>query len=629
MSARRIARLTLACAYAVIAVVYLAWRPTTFNGDHPVYAVAFYGAEILCIAASLVFYLLIVDRSRRPTPVLPSTLPTVDVFIATYNEDVDLLRTTATAARDMDVPHRTWLCDDGRREAVRALAEELGVGYLTRERNDHFKAGNLNNALAHTDGELVLVLDADHVPRRALLRRLIGHFDDPKVALVQTPQVYANIDSYQHAHAGGGRPWHEASVFHHLMQPGADRLDAAFFVGTGALLRRAALDEVGGFATGSITEDIHTSMRLHAAGWRSVYVDEPLGVLQAPDTAFAYACQRLRWAQGSMQILRRENPLAKPGLSATQRIGYLNSLGGYLLAFPHLLFYLAPGIFLFTGVSPIAVEPALGLPCFFGFIALSLGIYVLLAAPYGRLFLSECYKMLNMPIFLLAAPTLLKPDGLTFRVTPKGRHGGIPTVMVGPAALLCAFNTLAVGAGATILVEGTAPVPGAVALVTFFAAFFAVAGALAVLHTFARSHSEEGFAVPLDAPSTLLADGAPPRPVRIRRLNHELAYVVCDDPPPIGARCRLELAALGIERPVAVQVFAAERGGPRRGGRVLKLRLHALPAADRDLLDRHLHEVAIPALVGDHPADAPAVRRTASGRLRPVTEIIHVRSGIL
>ena len=269
--------------HAALALPYLAWRAGwTLNFEHPVYAVVFLLAEAFCVVSSWVFYQLVAARGEPPVPPPPTHRPTVDVLICTYNEEIDLLRTTAVAARDMDGAPAVWICDDGRRPAVEALAREIGVGYLTRPSNEHYKAGNLNNALEHTTGELVLVLDADHVPRGALAERLASFFADPKVGLVQTPQVYYNIDSYQHHVSNRTRRlWHEATVFHHMMQPGAQRRNAAFFVGTGAMLRRAALDQVGGFATGSITEDIHTSIRLHGAGWRSVYVDEALGFLEA------------------------------------------------------------------------------------------------------------------------------------------------------------------------------------------------------------------------------------------------------------------------------------------------------------------------------------------------------------
>ncbi|MBI3551614.1 MAG: glycosyltransferase [Elusimicrobia bacterium] len=272
-------RRAIFAAYSLFTCGYLFWRVVfTWNQEHPLYSGIFLIAEIACILSSFLFYVLVLERRERE-PVAPRAGLTVDVLIATYNEDVALLRRTAVAARDMRYAHRTYLCDDGRRSEVESLARELGIGYITRPSNEHFKAGNLNNALARTSGDFVMVLDADHIPRENFLDKVLGHFRDPQTALVQTPQVYYNIDSFQHSvSARRRRFWHEAAVFHHAMQPGADRFNAAFFIGTGAVLRRSALDKIGGFATGSITEDIHTSMRLHAAGYQSAYVDEALGL---------------------------------------------------------------------------------------------------------------------------------------------------------------------------------------------------------------------------------------------------------------------------------------------------------------------------------------------------------------
>ncbi|HZA51916.1 MAG TPA: cellulose synthase catalytic subunit, partial [Myxococcaceae bacterium] len=333
--------------YMALTTAYLAWRALfSINPEAPAYAWSFFALEVYACLFSIVFYATILDRTRRASPPPLEGLE-VDVFICTYNEAIPLLRQTVRRAMAMDYPHRTWLLDDGNRPQARALAEELGCGYFARTRNEHFKAGNLNHALSKTAGDLVVVLDADHLVRKEFLRRLVGHFADPQVAVVQTPQVFYNVDSFQHhLDARRGRLWHEGAIFHHAIQPGADRWNAAFFVGTGAILRRSALEQIGGFATGSVTEDAFTCMRLHAAGFRSVYHDEPLAYLMAPESLLQYLVQRLRWGQGSMQILRLENPLWRPGLTLCQRLVYFVALASFAQALVHLAYYLAPAIFL-------------------------------------------------------------------------------------------------------------------------------------------------------------------------------------------------------------------------------------------------------------------------------------------
>lgn len=582
--------------YAALTSLYLVWRAVfTYHADQPVYWAVFLAAEISAILSAFVFYTFIVEPSRR-TSVPPAAGLSVDVLIATYNEEPALLRRTAAAARDMEYPHKTWLCDDGRRPQVRELARELGIGYITRSDNAHFKAGNLNSALAETQADFVMVLDADHVPRASFLTRTLGFFDDPKVALVQTPQVYYNVDSFQHAVSLGRRRfWHEAAVFHHEMQPGADRLNSAFFVGTGAVLRRSALSEIGGFATGSITEDIHTSMRLHARGFKSVYLDEALGFMLAPDTPFAYIRQRLRWAQGSMQILRRENPLFKRGLSFFQKMGYLNSLGGYLAAYQHLLFYVAPGLYLFARISPIATDQRLGLPIFVSHIILDLIAFRLLAAPHARLFLGECFKVLNLSIFVRASATLLSSEGLVFKVTPKGRHGGLPYDLLAPAFALFAFNLTAFAFGLLRLWRGD-PHPAAVSLGLFFAGQFCVATALALAHCWQRRESEESFAFPVSAITKLLGPhGQPPRDARILRLEPETAYILSHERHAPGERLALDLRPVGVGREAPVEVLACyDAGAAGWDGHILKARPLGLSAVEKDAMERYLFEQALP-----------------------------------
>jgi cellulose synthase/poly-beta-1,6-N-acetylglucosamine synthase-like glycosyltransferase len=183
------------------------------------------------------------------------------VYICTYDEAVAVLEATLAGCALLDYPHTTHLLDDGRRPEIAALAELWDAHYLTRPEHSHAKAGNINHALPRTTGELVLVLDADHVPLPDALDTLVGYFDDPKVALVQSPHDFH--DSVQHYDLGR----HEQSVFFAAICPGKDRHNASFWCGSGALIRRAALLEVGGVATETIAEDFHTTIKLHRAGW--------------------------------------------------------------------------------------------------------------------------------------------------------------------------------------------------------------------------------------------------------------------------------------------------------------------------------------------------------------------------
>ena len=626
--------------YVLVAATYLTWRVGfTLSADHSLFSFVFFVAELFSIATSVVFYAFVTVRPSDASPPRAEDGVAVDIFIATYDESTELVRTTVVAARNVTYPHRTWICDDGKRKEMRALAEELGVEYITRPSNTHFKAGNLNHALSQTAGELVVVLDADHVLAPEFLSELLGYFHDPELALVQIPQIYYNLDSYQHVLSDRRLLlWHEAAIFHHRIQPGAGEYGAAFFVGTGAILRRSSLEAIGGFATGSVTEDIHTSLRLHAAGYRSVYVDRPLGYMLAPDTPLAYACQRLRWTQGAMQVLRGEPALWSKSLKPWQRVGYLNSLLGYFAAYQHLVFYLAPGIFLLTGLSPISVDPDIGLPVFATYIVFSLVLYKLVAAPYARLFLGECYKMLNLAIHIRGSLTLLSSAEVPFRITPKGAHEGLPLFLLVPAVVLFLFNLTAVGVGVTRIATGSAQL-GSLLLATGFAIFFAVAGALASLQACERRSHNEAFVFPVSLRSTLRNLGSRSSiPVQILRLNHSVAYLALDLPASAADVGRLDLHVAGVPRPVHVEWMGQQATGDLgRRIHVLKIRLIGLSASERDAIDRYLFETSMPQFLERFrhapsqksitPSDSfalEATRRTPEG-----LRFLPVRSGLV
>ena len=243
------------------------------------------------------------------------------------------------------------------------------------------KAGNINHAIfaGDTKGTFILTLDADHVPKPQFLKRVLpyffsynlwtGKYDGNRIALVQTPQDFNNIPK--------GDPFgHSAHLFYGPIQQGKDGLNSAFYTGTNAVLRREALVNVGlqyfaqavaanserlddftligGMSSSSITEDMNTAMRLHGAGWRSVYHHELLAEGLAPDDLTSTLQQRLRWAQGTIQVLLQENPWTKPGLSFWQRLQYFQTMYSYFSGFGTFVLVVCPIIFFFTNIPPVS-----------------------------------------------------------------------------------------------------------------------------------------------------------------------------------------------------------------------------------------------------------------------------------
>ena len=549
-------------------------------------------------------------KERGEPPVAPDGV-TVDVLVTTYDEPVDLVLATATAARDIRYPHETWILDDGARDELRAAAEQIGVGYITRSESwvgkpRHAKAGNLNNALFQTQGELLLVLDADQVPVPTLLDRTVGYFSDPAVGFVQTPQFFTNVDD---ADLLGS----QAPLFYGPIQQGKDGWNAAFFCGSNAVLRREALMQLGivGYvrqvdatvrrtirtadsilaraarradretpavrlavdevraavrqarhdldsgmslgeltyafqrrvdavslavvrdnaaairadlavieslpverdaelgtlvvdeaafdelarrdlspvgaiesvraiasqidadvageaqpvmplATISVTEDMATAMRMHSLGWRSVYHHEILAFGLAPEDLPTMLQQRLRWSQGTMQVMLRENPLTKRGLSLGQRLMYFSTMWSYLSGFAALAYIAGPIVYLTFGVLPVE---AFGSEFFARFLPYFLAnqlLFVVVARGIAT-WRGQQYSLALFPVWITACWTafanvvLHRPLG--FVVTPKTTSRGrrpVPWRAVWPQAAAAVLLVVAACVGLVRLSTGHA-----------------------------------------------------------------------------------------------------------------------------------------------------------------------------
>jgi cellulose synthase (UDP-forming) len=446
---RRTAIRLLALVALVASAVYLVWRATsTIPLDVWWVSIPLFVLEIHAFIGLALFAFSLWDVDRRPdVRDVHRTDDRVAVLIPTYNEGVEVLTPTIAAAVAMTVPHETWVLDDGDRPDVSRLAEALGARYLTRPDHSHAKAGNLNHALGVIDATFVAVLDADHVADPSFLTRTLGYFDDPQVAVVQTPQEFYNLESFEHEPGSGsttpidldadeGQRYHEQALFYRVLQPGKNRWDAAFWCGTGAVVRVAALREVGGVATETITEDIHTTIRFHQHGWKSIYHNEILARGLAASDAGTYQAQRLRWGTGAMQVLRsRDNPMFTPGLRLTQRLAYAATLLGWFDAWRSLGYLLLPIVVMVTGVVPIRTDPTVFLIGFIGTFTLQQLALRALSRGCHRPVLSILFEFVRMAPNLLATLTLLRGGRAVFTVTPKGRLGDDRHVVAVPRPL--------------------------------------------------------------------------------------------------------------------------------------------------------------------------------------------------
>jgi cellulose synthase (UDP-forming) len=349
----------LAVFSLALSSVYLSLRVLeTQSGANPVAFWLLISAEAFGV---LTLALLTVTTWKLPRPATqPGLEVSCDIVVTTYDEDISVLEPTLVSSLRVEGVGAVWVLDDGARETVRLLCAELGVKYLTREDRRNAKAGNINNALRFMRAEFLLFLDADHVPTRAIIRNLSGYFRDSKVAIVQTPQGFRNADSLQHR--DGQR--HEQSLFFDVLLPARDPRGSAFWCGSGAMVRTAALIEVGGVATQTVTEDLHTSLRLQLNGWKIRYHQEHLAVGLAPHNATAFFLQRERWARGTIQVLfSKESPIFGRGWSLAQRWDYFSSLLYYLMPLQRLVFAAVVLMTLVWGILPVGnlSLPLLGL----------------------------------------------------------------------------------------------------------------------------------------------------------------------------------------------------------------------------------------------------------------------------
>jgi cellulose synthase (UDP-forming) len=434
----------VAAAALLFSVYWIYWRWTsTLNWNHPVFSIVLVTAETTGLISMFFFIFNVWRLERREPPPAPAGLK-VDVFITTYDEPLQLVRRTAIGARAIRYPHNTYVLDDGKRDEMKAMCEELGIGYIRREGNEHAKAGNLNNALRVTHQDFVLQLDADHVPLPNILDRLLGYFENPKLAMVQSPQDFYNTDSFTHVMKDEGRRlWEENRLFFSIVQPGLDRHNASFFCGSCGVLRREAFDEIGGFSTQTITEDMETSLVLHSRGWQSYYHGETLAYGLAPANATQYHVQRLRWGQGTMQIMRKMNPLLIPGLTWQQRLSYFSALMIYIDAVQRLIFYLAPVTFFLTGWLPVSVSNSAFLIRLVPFMFLRIGAFEMLARGTGYLLISERYNMARMWTYVMALSGFFAKKPLKFNVTPKGA-GDVPFKTYAPQLYLSVLSIVAI-----------------------------------------------------------------------------------------------------------------------------------------------------------------------------------------
>lgn len=378
------------------------------------------------------------DSPHRWPMTLEGAQVEVDVFITTYGEELATIERTIRAAQAMHGSHRTWVLDDGRSDEVRDLAARLKARYVRRLSSHGAKAGNVNHALSLSKAPFYAIFDADFVPEPEFLYETVPFFEDERVAFVQTPQTYGNLASIISRGAG-----YMQAVFYRFIQPGRNRFNAAFCVGTNVIFRRAAIDDIGGMYTDSKSEDVWTSLLLHENGWKSVYIPTALAVGDTPETIEAYTRQQQRWATGGFEILLRHNPFARGRrLTFDQRVQYFVTSTHYLTGIAPLLLLLVPPLQIYLDLTPMNLTISTGTwvlyYCGFYVMQIAIAFFTLGSFRWEVLLLAS----VSFPIYVRAfAGALLGRDQKWHATGAAGKRTSAFTFMV-PQVVVFVFLTI-------------------------------------------------------------------------------------------------------------------------------------------------------------------------------------------
>lgn len=417
---------------ALMSTRYIFWRATEtlyFNSEvEAILGIGLFIAELYVWLILILGYLQTswpLKREIVPMPDDISEWPTVDIYVPSYNESLDVVRDTVLAAQCIDYPRdkiKVYLLDDGKRSEFAVFAADAGVGYITRDDNRHAKAGNLNHAMRITKGEFITVFDCDHVATRAFLQATVAPFlRDPKLALLQTPHYFYSPDPFERNLKAAREIPNEGALFYGPVQQGNDNWNATFFCGSCAVIRRSALEEIGGFATETVTEDAHTALKMQRLGWKSAFLALPLAAGLATERLGLHVIQRTRWARGMTQIFRVDNPLLGRGLTWQQRLCYLNAMLHFQFGLPRVIFLTAPLAYLLFNLNIIHSSASLIFAYVLPHLVMSLYVNSRMNGRFRATFWGEIYE--TVMAFHLVIPTLLtmiSPKHGKFNVTDKG-----------------------------------------------------------------------------------------------------------------------------------------------------------------------------------------------------------------
>ncbi|GBF82245.1 glycosyltransferase [Aphanothece sacrum] len=414
---------------------YFLWRTlSTLNLSNPVdgiFSLGLFLLELVVIISSiiqLVLRLNIKERRREADLYSQAVIegsyhPSVDIFIPTYNEHYFILKRTVIGCQALNYANKEiYILDDTRRTEIKQLAEELGCYYINRPDNLDAKAGNINHAIAQTQGDLIAVFDADFIPTNNFLERTVGFFQKKKIALIQTPQSFYNSDPITRNLGLDNIVNAEEEVFYRQTELVNDAAGCVVCCGTSFVVRRSLLEEVGGFVTESISEDYLTGIRLSARGYEVIYLNEKLSAGLAAESISSYIAQRLRWGRGTLQALFiKENPFTIAGLNFRQRLANFQGIIFWLNVIHRSIFLVIPFLYYSCGIIFFKASSSEIIYLFLPLCITQISVSRWLSSYAHSWFFSEIYSLVScVPVAINSLKVMLNPFETKFTVTPKG-----------------------------------------------------------------------------------------------------------------------------------------------------------------------------------------------------------------
>lgn len=344
----------------IFSVIYLGWRIlfTIPWEDSPF---AYLSGLILWLCELTSFFtafVLIANKSRSFTlnkgEIIESNLPDVDIFIATHNEDYEIVYKTINGCVNIYYPDMSkvhiFIADDTNRPEIKKLADEFSVGYFGLENNKYAKSGNLNNALSQTNSPLIATFDADMIPYQEFLMETVPYFladrkDEKPIGLIQTPQSFYNPDIFQFHFFSEDKLPNEQDFFSNSVNVLNNTRGAAVYTGSNTLIRRKAIEEAGGFPTDTITEDFELGVRMNVAGYMNYSTTKPMASGLTPTDLRSVIKQRIRWGRGVIKSSYNTNIFFNPKLSFGQKMIYVNGYFYWSSFFRRLVYIIAPVLY--------------------------------------------------------------------------------------------------------------------------------------------------------------------------------------------------------------------------------------------------------------------------------------------